>query len=114
MRRLLREAGEHLDDLIRLTQADKDASNPAMPKVDLIALGEHVARVKQGLAGQRISSPLDGVEIISLLGEQPGPKIGEIKAYLEHEIIEGNLLPGDKASAVDFMLRRYGKGEAKA
>ncbi|MCX6346255.1 MAG: CCA tRNA nucleotidyltransferase [Armatimonadetes bacterium] len=114
VRRLLREAGEHLDDLIRLTQADKDASNPAMPKVDIIALGEHVARIKQGLAGQRISSPLDGREIISLLGEQPGPKIGEIKAYLEHEIIEGNLLPGDKASAVDFVLRRYGKGEAEA
>jgi poly(A) polymerase len=112
VRRLLREAGERLDDLIRLTQADKDASNPAIPKVDIVAFREHAARVKQGLAGQRISSPLDGVEIIRLLGEQPGPKIGEIKAYLEHEIVEGNLLPGDKAAATDFVLRKYGKGEA--
>lgn len=107
VRRLLREAGDRLEDLILLTEADKGAANPAMPRVDLNAFCAHVARVREGLAGQRISSPLDGREIIELLDEEPGPIIGEIKGYLEHEIIEGNLLPGDKAAASDLVLRRY-------
>ena len=109
VRRLIREAGDHLEDLIRLTTADKAAANPAMPKVDLDAFRAHVARVKKPLAGRKIASPLDGREIIGLLGAEPGPEIGAVKAYLEHEIIEGNLLPGDKAAARDLVLRKYGR-----
>lgn len=113
VRRLLREAGDHLDDLIRLTEADKAAANPAMPKADLDAFRAHVARVHEGLAGRGISSPLDGRDIIRLLGEEPGPRIGEIKAYLEHEIVEGNLLPGDKAAASEMVSRKYGPRDSK-
>ena len=113
VRRLLREAGDRLDDLVRLTQADKAAANPVMPRADLDAFRAHVARVREGLAGRGISSPLDGREIIRLLGEEPGPRIGEIKAYLEHEIVEGNLLPGDKAAASEMVMRKYGPRDSK-
>ncbi|MCL5102800.1 MAG: CCA tRNA nucleotidyltransferase [Armatimonadetes bacterium] len=109
VRRLIREAGDHLEDLILLTAADKGASNPAMPRVDLDEFRAHVERAKERLAGRKIASPLDGREIIDLLGFEPGPEIGKIKAYLEHEIIEGNLLPGDKAAARDLALRKYGR-----
>lgn len=109
VRRLLRDAGDHLEDLILLTQADKAAANPEMPSVDLDALCAHIARVREQLAGQRIASPLDGREIIELLGLPPGPRVGEIKAYLENEIIGGGLLPGDKATAAELVLRRYGR-----
>lgn len=107
VRRLLREAGDHLDDLVKLTGADKAAAKRDMPQADLEAFMAHVAHVKQGLAGQGISSPLDGQEIIDLLGIEPGPRIGEVKAFLEHEIIEGNLLPGDKAAAAEMVIRKY-------
>lgn len=109
VRRLIRECGDHLEDLILLTRADKAASNPAMPSADLDALCAHVARVRSELAGQRIASPLDGREIIELLGIQPGPEVGAVKEYLENQVIEGYLLPGDKAAAAELLLRRYGK-----
>jgi poly(A) polymerase len=109
VRRLMREAGDHLEDLIRLTEADKSAANPVMPKVDLDAFRAHVARIREALAGERMASPLSGREIIELLDTEPGPEIGEIKAYLEHEIIEGNLLSGDKTAAAEMVLRKYGK-----
>jgi poly(A) polymerase len=108
VRRLIREADHHLDDLVLLTKADKAASNTEMPSVDLDAFGEHVARVRAMLAGQRITSPLDGREIIEFLGIPPGPDVGAIKAYLEQEIVEGNLLPGDKAEAYEAVMRRFG------
>ncbi|MEN6357184.1 MAG: CCA tRNA nucleotidyltransferase [Armatimonadota bacterium] len=108
VRRLIREADHHLDDLIMLTQADKSASNTDMPSVDLDAFCEHVARVKTKLAGHKITSPLDGREIIELLGIDQGPKVGEVKAYLEREIIEGNLLAGDKAGAAELIGHKFG------
>ena len=109
VRRLLRDAGGRLDDMVALTRADKAASNPEMPAADLEAFRAHVTRVKEELAGKRIASPLNGREIIGLLGLAPGPEIGAIKAYLESQIIEGNLLPGDKAAASELVLRKYGR-----
>lgn len=109
VRRLIRDTGDQLEDLILLTAADKGSSNPAMPHVDVDALRRRIKRVKDELAGQRIASPLDGREIIELLDIEPGPRVGAIKAYLESQIIEGNLLPGDKAVAMELALRKYGK-----
>lgn len=108
VRRLLRDLGPHLGELILLTQADKAAANPAMPSVDLRAFCEHVERIREEMAGHRIESPLDGREIMHLLEIEPGSRIGEIKAYLEKEIIEGNLLPGDKALAEQLVLMKFG------
>ena len=108
VRRLLRDSGDHLEDLITITRADKAAANPEMPSVDLEKLSEHLSRVRDQLDGQPIASPLNGREIIELLGLAPGPEIGAIKAHLESQIIEGKLLPGDKAAASELALRKYG------
>ncbi len=107
VRRLIRDAGPHLEDAIRLTQADKSAANTAMPSVDLDALQEHIKRVHEGLAGRRLASPLSGREIMDLLGAVPGPHVGEAKAFLEQEVIEGSLAPEDKAAARRLLLERY-------
>lgn len=107
VRRLLRDAGHSLDDLVLLTAADRAAANPETDHVDLVAFAAHVDRVKAALSGQKIRSPLDGQEIIELLGLPPGPKIGEIKDFLEGQIVEGCLLAGDKKGAAGLLLRKY-------
>jgi len=109
VRRLIRDAGESLEDLILLTEADKAAANPATEHVDIDAFRNHVERIHEGLLGHKIRSPLNGREIIKALGLEPGPDIGAIKAYLEGQIVEGNLLPGDKAGAISLLLREYGR-----
>ena len=113
VRRLLRDAGDHLEDLIRLTEADKAAANTQMPSVDLAALRAHFERVTTQLAGHRIMSPLTGREIMDLINIPPGPEIGKIKAYLEHEVIEGKLQPSDKAAAAEMILHKYGKSSER-
>ena len=109
VRRLIRDAGDSLDDLVELTAADKGAGNPAMDHVDLHAFRDHVNRVREKLSGQKIGSPLDGREIIETLGLEPGPEIGAIKAYLESQIVDGELLPGDKIGAQRLLLHKYGR-----
>lgn len=111
VRRLLRDVGHQLDNLVLFTKADRAATNPDIPGVDLAAFLDHVGRVRRELAGQHIASPLSGSEIIKLLGIPQGPRVGEIKAFLESEIIEGNLLAGDKAAAAALVLRKYGQAE---
>ena len=108
VRRLLRDAGDRLGDLVELTRADKAAANPEIPSVDLDAFERRVAVVKSQLAGKMVS-PLDGREISELLGIRPGPEVGAAKSYLENQIIEGTLLPGDKAAAAALLLRKYGR-----
>lgn len=106
VRRLIRDAGDRLEDLIQLTIADKAAANPAMEHVDIDAFRGRVRQVTEALQGQKIRSPLNGREIIEALGLEPGPQIGAAKAYLESQIVEGNLLPRDKAKAIDLLTRR--------
>jgi poly(A) polymerase len=107
VRRLIRDAGTYLEDSICLTEADKAAANPDMRTVDVAALREHIARIKDEIAGNRLASPLSGREIMEELRIEPGPEIGSIKAYLEGEVIEGRLMPGDKAEARALLHRRY-------
>lgn len=107
VRRLIRDAGKHLDKLIVLTRADKGAANPDMPSVDIDALERHIDKIRSELAGQRIASPLDGKEIIELLGIAPGPEIGRAKEFLESRVIEGWLLPGDKSAAAELLRKEY-------
>ncbi len=79
VRRLIRDTGERLEDLIVLTRADKAASNPAMPSVDLGALRVHIDKVREKLAGRKIASPLDGKEIIESAGHCSGAASGPNK-----------------------------------
>jgi poly(A) polymerase len=107
VRRLLRETGDDLQDLILFTRADKAAANPDMPSVDLEALNNHIMKVEAALKGQRIESPLDGREIIELLEIEPGPRVGLMKNFLEEQIINGTLLPGDKVGAANLLSKKY-------
>lgn len=100
VRSIIRDAGDRLIDLITLAEADGTLS-------DLEGFVRHIERVKSSLAGRRLASPLNGREIIDLLGIDSGPKIGEVKAYLEQQIIEGNLQPDDKTEAAKSILNKY-------
>ncbi len=78
VRRLLRDAGEYLDDLIRLTEADKPAADPSRERFDPAAFRARVGAVREALGAHGMSSPLNGAEIIEL---RPGPgrAVGAIK-----------------------------------
>ena len=108
VRRLMREAGPLLDDLLALSKADSSASNPELIHPDYAALETRIAAVKAELCIEQIRSPLDGKEIMRLLGIKPGPKVKEIKEFLLDEILEGRLKPDDIDTAREIALRHFG------
>jgi poly(A) polymerase len=108
VRRLIRDAGPLLEDLIALTKADKSASNLDMPSVDLKALRSHMDRVLVGVKVSEMKSPLDGTEIMATLGIPPSPVLRTAKEFLANEVIEGHLRPDDKEEAKRMLTEEFG------
>ena len=101
VRRLMRDLGPHLDDLFAINRADVSALAPG--RTDISRGAELRARMMPIQKAQDISaltSPLDGKELMALLGLPPGKKLGELKEYLTGEVVEGRLAPDDKEGAL--------------
>ncbi len=107
VRRLIRSAGPLLDDLFMLAVCDMAAANPDAPKTDLPAIRRRIERVNAEADALQIQSPLDGNEIMQLTGVASGPKVGEMKGFLQNEVMEGRLQPGDKESAIRLLLEHF-------
>ncbi|GIV05232.1 MAG: CCA tRNA nucleotidyltransferase [Fimbriimonadales bacterium] len=99
VRRLIRDAGDLLEPLLRLVEADIKAQRHDVVHADIAALRQRIQKLQEAQPPQRWRSPLSGKQIIERFGLKPGPLVGQIKAYLEEQIIEGRLAPDDVEGA---------------
>lgn len=98
------------DDLIALSRADLRGYLPEPIDRGLWVLEQLEARRRRiddfGNAGaieaSGPQSPLDGTELLSLTGLEPGPWVGRLKSYLQAEVAEGRLDRNDKPAAADL------------
>ncbi len=82
VRRFVRKMGEHLDDMLALLEADRRAQAPAGHLTASIAeLRERVKAVGNELPDM-VKLPVDGREIMRILGIAEGPLVGEAKQFL--------------------------------
>ena len=95
VRRLIRDTGGHLEDLIRLTQADKGAGNPAMPWLTW-SFPRAPGKYQRRSCGTANSEPAGRTRDYRGFGYGAGAEIGRIKKYLESQIVEGNCFPVTK------------------
>lgn len=99
IRRLIRALYPYTDDLFTITRCDMAAMRQDVPHADLTALRARMDRLNAQMNAARVESPLDGNEIMSLLGVRPGPVLKIAKAFLVNEILDGRLAPKDKEAA---------------
>jgi hypothetical protein len=99
IRRLIRDAGELLEPLLRLVQADIQAQRQDIPHADLNALRMRILQVQAKQPKEQWRSPLTGKQIMERFGLKPGPLVGQIKRYLEEQVLEGSLAPDDVEGA---------------
>jgi poly(A) polymerase len=95
IRRLIREAGEALQDLLELSRADVTSHRPGVREGVLARLNELECRAGElnRLDGQGPLLPKGiGRAIMAHLGITEGPRVGEVKAQLEQAVLDG-LLP---------------------
>jgi putative nucleotidyltransferase with HDIG domain len=106
-RRMLVQAGEHLDDLLTLCRADITSQNPKRVKQHLQNFDFVVRRLKEVEEKDRMAafqSPVRGDEIMEVCGLPPGPQVGKFKKMIEEAILEGEI-PNEHDAALAFLLK---------
>ncbi len=102
VRRLMLDAGNHLDDLLDLAASDVTsarAERQQLARHRIAALRNHIERLEAQRALAEYQSPLDGQELMTLFDRPPGRWIAAIKLHLRELVIDGELDPDDKEQA---------------
>lgn len=108
VRRLLFDAGDDIDDLMELCEADITSKNPRkvkMLKNNFALVREKLAEVEAKDAIRNFKNPVTGEIIMTTYGIAPGPEIGEIKEHVKNAILDGTI-ENDKEAALRLM-REY-------
>ena len=105
VRRLLFDAGEDIDDLMLLCEADitsKNDSTVKKHKSNFIKVREKLIEVEAKDAVRQFHNPITGERIMEIYNINPGKEIGVIKEYIKNAILDG-VIGNNKDEAEQLM-----------
>jgi len=111
VRRLLFDAGDDFEDLMKLCRADITSKNKELIKqysqnYDSVEQRAKVVEEKDKIRNWK--PPVNGDEIMELFRLNPGKEVGILKKAVETAVLDGEI-PNDHDAAVDFLKSNHGK-----
>ena len=111
VRRLLFEAGDDIDDLMLLCDADITSRNEekkARFHRNYQLVREKMVELEERDRIRNFQPPVDGMEIMELFHLEPCSLVGELKAAIKDAILDG-VIPNDHDAAKAFVLELWQK-----